>query len=927
VRHLIPRLHFSRVSWTLLIVVSRFGFLLLFMCSVVGSATGQNKNAGAPPSAPSATTPKVKPNRAERNAVAGSQKPKRKKTVNPSEGGASVRQQPSDSDLTASELVAPIEVYISWLDKDTVILALSNPSIRRLVVGVAKLSQREGDPESLSEIPGFEEIVSNKQLADFRAALPENGPQNKYKVIRINASPGISVSLDQIDKKFRDYLRSATVESGDLEVWDVSPGAIRVVFVGNLVVVKPALVSTPQSKAEDAMFQLLNKMVLDQKKGIRQISLEGGCASTASILQAVRQEPFSEVVRKQLRIAVTGKMTGTQSDVVNEYIVTNSGWVNRNLNLDLQPAPTPESDFNVTVLVGEKEVSILDQRDLELQPCGVARISIKPQSWFYEFPNALTFNYNENETRLSTTIPAVILSWFMIFAGVAVIAGVGLLIYILVQIITRRRGPKTPWSTIIGSQLPGVVTEKKTYVSEAPSVKRSKLMFWKRAETESSPQVAPPLTAEDLRQQIDLYKAHFEKFVSKIEAALPRLENASQTQERLEKVEAEYERWQETLKELGDSPDLILNDWKTLKQHQETVKDKIVELLSFTGARSDGKDDSTLDSLDTLHREVPRLKGYEDAAAQIAEFVNKKNSDTAIRLEAERVVETVKQLRDFVNKVLRKYAERLQVDDKPDLFSEQSLTELEKSFASTVNAIDMLSSLERDERIHLARFVSARLEKAGGQLDSLATTNPESRSMFDAIGMELTTIAQQLQEASVSLNATLGRVSSRQVQSDNGKTSGQLNTNEVLMAFMSRLLSDKYEPLLNMLRLWQVMEVYCRNSDDPVAAKLHVDSAEFRKNCEQILSFFECLGIHFHKIRFLEKPEEGLVFEEARSVPRLQNNARLYGPIQRRLESSGEYWGTVADVAKWGFKCDLDPDRNSGTMLWLWRKVSTGRSE
>ena len=149
--------------------------------------------------------------------------------------------------------------------------------------------------------------------------------------------------------------------------------------------------------------------------------------------------------------------------------------------------------------------------------------------------------------------------------------------------------------------------------------------------------------------------------------------------------------------------------------------------------------------------------------------------------------------------------------------------------------------------------------------------------------------------------------------------------NQVLRSFLRQLLSDKYLALLGMLRLWQVMEIYCRDSVATPAAALHTHSEKYRRNCVRILSDFESLGVHFHKIRYLRDPyEDGLTFNEAASVPPLQTNANLFALIRNRLDSklSPPPWKTVADVAFWGFECDLNPSMNCQSQLWLWRSLS-----
>jgi hypothetical protein len=709
-----------------------------------------------------------------------------------------------------------IQTYVTWLDKETIVLAMSSPASKgRIVIGIGTLPTDETLPTNLYQIQGFGELVPLSALSVFRLALAGK-PQYKYKVTTLGAQGGTSISLGQIDQRFRDYVRITTAKPGDLEVWDVlsDAGQTRVIILGDFVLVRPAEASNAQSKAENAMFELLTKMALDENKGSRLVSLQGGCRGTTSIIEAVQESPFSGESRWKLRDAVTGKITGASDGPANEYLVMNSGWVNRVLHLDVKPTPADDSRFKVMAVVGEKEEPILGQRDLELPPCEGARISVEPQHWYYELRAPVDFRYDEKEAKLSVIVLEAGLNWFLMIVGAALITSTTLLIWLVLTFIPNRRAPKKQSGEIIR---PLIQPEKSA--SKTSSAKTLKKKSRARADSEPSPDIRAP---ESLPQATRDYKQRLEGFTSQVEAALPRLESIDRTpakllelQDQLDAERTEHKRWRDCLKELGDSPEAIVKNWQELKKEQRHV-----------------------------------------SKAQV-----------------------------------------------------------------------QLTPPATDERVFRARLVSRDIKKAGEQLIEIEKLDARYASLFTGTGLELSALASQLSDAASSSDATLTWQLKEQVRLLNSELSQQERMDQVLRAFLRQLLMQEYVALLSMLRLWQVIEIYCCDSKDPLAAAFHIQSKEYRRTCVQFLSDFDCLQVHFHKIRFLEDPvNAGLTFTESPSVPPIQNNPMLFAIIRNRLDSTGgsNYWRTTADVALWGFECSLDPGLNCETQLWLWRSAGLG---
>src|SRR5262249_44994290 len=142
---------------------------------------------------------------------------------------------------------------------------------------------------------------------------------------------------------------------------------------------------------------------------------------------------------------------------------------------------------------------------------------------------------------------------------------------------------------------------------------------------------------------------------------------------------------------------------------------------------------------------------------------------------------------------------------------------------------------------------------------------------------------------------------------------------EVLVRFLNHVLRfQSGTNVTHMLRLWQVMEAYCKDSADPVAATLYREGGDYRQACLSLICDLERLGVRMHPVRFLEvpvggawpfQPNRGLVF--GRSGP-------LRPLVWQRVNMSpSKFRGAVIDVSSWGLDCDWDPELSGTTNAWL----------
>jgi len=227
----------------------------------------------------------------------------------------------SFSQVAQAQNVNPIDLFVTWLDNETAILAFRRPApSRRIVIGIARPRETQlSNPSHLYWIPGLREVIPQSDLDAFRAALEAKaGESGKYFPHVYRMEGGGAIPFDKLDQRFRDYVHGANKLAGKLEIWDVSAPlssqAIRLVFLGDLVFVRSGADSNPVARTEDTMVMLLTNLALTENRGIRIISLEGGCVTTEAKIEAVRRNPLDIQLRTSLRQAESGNLLGIRSD-------------------------------------------------------------------------------------------------------------------------------------------------------------------------------------------------------------------------------------------------------------------------------------------------------------------------------------------------------------------------------------------------------------------------------------------------------------------------------------------------------------------------------------------------------------------------------------------------------------------------------------
>jgi len=237
-------------------------------------------------------------------------------------------------------------------------------------------------------------------------------------------------------------------------------------------------------------------------------------------------------------------------------------------------------------------------------------------------------------------------------------------------------------------------------------------------------------------------------------------------------------------------------------------------------------------------------------------------------------------------------------------------------FRNDAGSLDHRSGLRAapatpDHRVLVLARAISDLHSAGQVLDII-----HKRHSFEALlsrtQLELPHLSQALQEVAIDSRKCLAHACHGRDLS-----SGPV-VDDILERVFDRVLSGKSRTALtNMLRLWQVMETYCRTVVGSEGSRLYEAGAAYRTICVSLLRDFEEVGLSFHPVRFLEMPPDSADWQYQLSYypPVLQNNDMLTGPCIARL---GDFNGLVADVSLWGADCRINPDLSSQTNLSCW---------
>ncbi|HEV2762610.1 MAG TPA: hypothetical protein VGV38_06410 [Pyrinomonadaceae bacterium] len=888
-------------------------------------------------------------------------------------GGAGARREEPGGGAAAP----PLRVYVTWLDlerKAAVLAFRSRDEKRRVVVGVAEPFQTgsASGRGHIYQIPGFQENVPQHALDElrqlFRGVLPPGGAEPRFTLVAQLPEGGSDLRFEEIDQGFLDYVHATGGGPADLEVWDVSAPTpegrshqtVNVVFVGDLVLMKSKADLTVRGRVEAAMVNLLSRLAREEGAPRKSATLSGDCGGSGRLL-ALNANPSKHEERRAVRDAAYGGLSGPP-DSNDEYTVVHTGWNKKSLRLNVEPAGA-RADITPTTSAGD----VIPETGLELHPCVPATVRVEPRVWYQEFRGSVSFT-RDGET-LTARVPALGVRRWLVLAGSVpglLLVGVGFRSFVRLR---RARRAKE------GGQGGGRRATVFDGGVAAGSVRKSLFNFLRRSETPESAAIEPPPpppappAAEELQDLLHRRGAAYEeahKLDGQLDAFLEKTlqdaQSSAGARRELLELRAERDGWVNTLRPLGETPEEALRRWEEDNRTREYIEGKLFEINSRlngadapadTKAGDDGRDagarpdDAVGFALKNLSEAVPALRSeaeeYRGMARRILLTLDPPSAPAVTRgpLAPDRLADEVEGLRRLLEEVLQKYAGPLRLGaDDPDLGA-QPVASLKERFERLVRRSDALGLLESDERIRRARAISGELAHAGRLLRGGG--GREYDELLGGSDIEPAALAQDLLRGSKSLDAALSSALSKLAgaASDDPGRPERFNAKDidgVLVPFTRHLLLEApaASALLHMLRLWQIMRAYCRNSRDAVANDFYERGREFRRCCEQVVEDLARLGVRLHPVRFFEGPGGnpddpaggGWDFTEVSSVPSIQNSPRLYAPIRDRLNLNFEEYGrTVADVYAWGFDCDLSPELKRPTQLWLWGWDARGSAE
>jgi hypothetical protein len=888
-----------------------------------------------------------------------------------------VAADPPGSGAPADGVAAPLRVYVSWLDENAAVLAFRSRGEKgRVVVGVAMPFQNSAPSERghLYQISGFQDAVPTQtDLTNFREGLAAHRalltPQSKYAFTLQPLDNRSGFTFDRIDQSFLEYIRTPSERPGELEVWDitllppVSPfqQTLTVIFVGDLVLVKSKSDLSVRGRTEAAMVDLLSRLARDENLPVNSVALRSDCGGARHLL-ALQANPLKYEERRSVRDSVAGAIEGSAKGD-GAYSVVNTGWKKKILRLEVQPAerageikavasPGDETTDGREVLAPSSDE--ITGAGLELQPCRPLSVSAEPRSWYREFRRPVSFTL-DGET-LTAQAPQLGVHKVLLIVG-SILSVLALFFFGLRSVVRARRARLT--SAAKQGDGPTAAVYKGEKVEGGR--RRRLFIFPRRSEprTATGAPDAPPAAVElrDLIQGREAAYAQAHEMDSRLgdylEKALLDAQSSSEALQEALKVREERDRWASALKPLGATPEEALSSWQRFNETRETFGAKVIEINALlngadptpgakagdNGQAAGGTPDAAVrtalaelsEAMPMLKRDVEEYRGMA-RRIQLALDPALRDDDSHTAHTPAHLAEAVEGMRSLLEDVLRKYAEPLRLGSGEIDLSALNVTALKERFARWSKRHASIRMLESDERVRRARAVSAEMAHVGRVLRE--GRRPNYDELLDGSEINLGSLAQGLLKAAESSDAALAASVSKLAGAAGDGPGGRESfdakeIDKILVPFTRHILVETpaKSVLLHMLRLWQIMEAYCRESAEAAASDFYEQGQEFLRGCEQVIADLARLGVHLHPVRFFRKPcedsdgagEPRWKFTEVGSTPSIQNSPKIYAPIRDKLKSnSDEYGRTVADVNAWGFDCDLAPDLKRPTELWRW---------
>jgi hypothetical protein len=257
------------------------------------------------------------------------------------------------------------------------------------------------------------------------------------------------------------------------------------------------------------------------------------------------------------------------------------------------------------------------------------------------------------------------------------------------------------------------------------------------------------------------------------------------------------------------------------------------------------------------------------------------------------------------------------VEERPAHARTTTTAGIRRPLAPSIVARRSQSFLQDSTLVSAARAIGD-LRSVSQALSALASEHPNAVLLVHT-GLEPPALALELQRCAQDADASFEACLEPHSKMSGDARFDERSVRSIMSAWSGRLLRGRSgTALTNMLRLWQVLETYCKLTDHPEGMALREDGRRYRESCVIFLDDARSLGIAFHPAEFLQPPTTRLQpgqFLLSSWPPMLQNNGQLTAPWVRRLDEAD---GLVADVSQWGVECARDPELSTKTTLSCW---------
>jgi len=338
----------------------------------------------------------------------------------------------------------------------------------------------------------------------------------------------------------------------------------------------------------------------------------------------------------------------------------------------------------------------------------------------------------------------------------------------------------------------------------------------------------------------------------------------------------------------------------------------------------------TLDQLESENRSLSidtetQKRALEAFRTSLSTALQSTTSDGHGR-DPEALLREVRELRTLTEKAVAGYAASQSSLGSPAVSVTGNVTDLDARYQKVRRVPLLVRGLENAPWIRRTMTVLDDIDAAGALLEQLAQSGGNRfEDLLAPADLAPAKLARALRSTAQSVRS--------QLLTDLADTATFIAADQALNQTnddVIKLVADTLKGLLSggsgseltrMLRLWQVINAYCRESDVADARDLYTTGSEYCRQAEVVQQSFARVGIRFHPIRFMQPPPAPTSADywpndvQNGTAP-IQNSLTLTRALREHLAIHN---GLVADVSFWGRDCDLKQlNLSSKTNLFVW---------